>query len=144
MEEEIQLDDKPSMETQIYMMSRAINRLSKEITNQSERIQSNTNSTDEMKLLQREQNSNVSKIAERVGKVEKRQDAHDDWHGDEDEKTIKRLHEEEVAKALLDGKRKGVETVLGIEWRIAKWLFGGSFIAAGLAIGKLVNLIGLW
>lgn len=144
MTDEIQLNDNPSLETQLYMIGRAINQLSKEIVNQSERIQSNTNSVDELRFLQREQNGNVAKVTERLGILEHRQDAHDDWHGDEDIRVAQRVHQEELEKAAHRGRQEGVKSVLGVEWRIAKWLIGGGLISAGAAAGKLGNLLGVW
>lgn len=126
------------------MIGRAVNTLSKEIQLQSEKLESNTNSINQFSFLQREQNSNVANLQSKYNNISKRLDSHDDWHGERDEEISKRLHEEELEKARTAGKHEGYKTVLGIEYNIVKWLLSGGLVACGLALGKIINLVGWW
>lgn len=133
----IRLNDNPPVETQLYVMADAINALVRD----SRELK---NSVEEIRLLQREQNGNVALALTRLGNVERRADAHDDWHGEEDERSIARVHAEELEQARIAGKHEGVRTVLGIEMSIVKFCIGGGLVGVGLFVGKLVNLIGVW
>lgn len=126
------------------MIGRAVNTLSKEIQSQSEKLESNTNSINQFSFLQREQNSNVANLQKQYNEFSKRQDSHDDWHGERDEELAKRLHDEEVEKARNAGKHEGYKTVLGIEYNVIKWLLGGGLVACGLALGKIIHIAGWW
>lgn len=129
----IKLSDNPTIETQLYVMARAINALLKD----SKEVKSDLGA---IKLLQREQNGNVARVMEQANRLERRQDAHDDWHGDEDERIIKRAHEEELKQA----EERGMRKLLGIEINIIKWAVGGGLVGVGLAMGKVINWLGLW
>lgn len=144
MADEIKLEDHPSTETQMYMFGRAINSLIREIREQNEKIESNTNSINQWALLQKEQNGNVAKIKEEQLRIHKRLDAHDDWHDDEDTEKIRKIHEEEIEKARREGKNEGIKHILGLEINVVKWIMGGGLIGAGAVLGKLIHMTGFW
>lgn len=135
MNERVKLNDNPSVETQLYVMGGAINRLLENNKNLQETV-------DQIRVLQREQNGNVSLALDRIGRMERRQDAHDDWHGDEDEKLQQRLHQEELEEAERRGHDKGIKKILGLEYGVVKWLIGGGL--GGLGLGKVINIAGWW
>jgi len=141
---EIKLGDNPSVETQLGMIAVAVNRLLEDTRDIKQE-------TAQLKLYQREQNGNVALVKDDVRSLKEahvevvhRLDSHDDWHGEEDERIVNRLHQEELNKARANGKSEGVRTVLGIELNVVKWVAGGGLVGVGLAVGKLVNLIGWW
>lgn len=144
MADEIKLNDHPSQETQLYMIGRAINSLSNEIREQNEKIDSNTNSINQWAFLQKEQNSNVSNLVDKYNSLDRRMNAHDDWHGEKDQELIDRLHREELEAKYHEGVSVGVRKILGIEVNAFKWLIGGGLVTAGLTLGKIINILGWW
>lgn len=84
----------------------------------------NTESIESLVILQREQNSNVAKVKEAVAEHKTWINKHNDWHGKDDENTRKRGYQLDLLK---------------LQWKLV-----GATLGAGLAIGKLINVIGWW
>ncbi len=130
-DEQIYFSDNPSVETQVYTMARAINRLVLESRATSEAVT-------EIRILQREQNGNVASAMNRLGRLEDRVEnneikiaKHDEWHGKEDAKIAERL-----------AKTTGRHEVLVTEWKIVVGVLSSGVV--GALAGKVGNLIGWW
>ncbi len=135
MTEEVKLSDNPGVETQIYMLGRAINSLIREVRDTKEHVGSNTDAMHEWGALQAKQNGNVAEMKKDLNEITDRLDIHDKWHGEEDQKIIARAHKEEIVEA----RHQSVKDLLKFQWKL-----GGGLIGAGLAIGKVVHELGWW
>ena len=85
-----------------------------------------------LRVLQKEQNGNVSKAMDRIAKVEGRQDGHDKWHGENNEEIEKRL--ETLWSERSDSKVR--QSVLMAQWKLitASLTTGGAIATAAMYV----------
>ena len=86
-----------------------------------------------LKLYQREQNGNVSKILGRVSSLEGKKVEHDDWHGANDQHIAQRIGV--LEQEAHDGKVR--HAVLVAEWKV---MMAGITFGAGAMAGITASL----
>jgi len=123
------------MEEQMAAVVTALSHMTTDIRDIKRDMEKNIDSIDALRILQKEQNSNVANLTEKESDDRKWINKHNDWHGIEDKKVIERVHKEEVAQA----KRDQTWKVLGLEWKIVAAVTGSGLF--GLFAPKLLRLV---